>query len=145
MQYYLYHEGSMHGRDSTVWGSVHQPKKHSPDLFSLPAYPKNSSTLEAVTEWVVSLLSRYLIRVLRRPSRIVTVKDDTVVLIGRLIRSIEIILACLVPMISIIILSTIHSPRIRLAMVAIFTALIVSCLTLVTSAKRSEIFAVAAA
>jgi hypothetical protein len=64
---------------------------------------------------------------------------------SRLVSIIVLSLSSILPLLSIVVLNKIHNPAIRLWVIAGFTILFSTCLGLVTSARKVEIFSAAAA
>lgn len=146
MQNFLQNEDAMgvpfSGPDAFIWGSVQERKRHSRDLITLCPRQKEDPFSSWVAEKVITKL--FCCLRFKKPSRkhgVIGYYDSKVLKITYWITS---ILASLVPILSIIVLYSIHSMPKRLGMIAAFNVLISICLVAFTSAKRVEVFAVAA-
>jgi hypothetical protein len=136
---------SLRGPDATVWGSVSQPKKHSPDLITLCPRPKE----DPFSGWVLekTLAKLFLCGCTRfmKPSKrhgVIGFEDIQVLKVTYWITS---ILASLIPIASIVVLYLVHAMPARLGVIGAFNVLISVCLVGFTEAKRSEVFAITAA
>jgi hypothetical protein len=137
----------LHTTDGDIWGSLTDPKEHSPDLITLCPRPRvdvevePSSGANAVdqkfSKFIWSLKSRI------GPERYGDLFDDAKSL--RFTYWIASILASLIPIASITVLYCIHSMPARLAAISAFNVLVSVCLIAFTNAKRAEVFAITAA
>ncbi|KAF2441486.1 hypothetical protein P171DRAFT_497717 [Karstenula rhodostoma CBS 690.94] len=136
---------SLCGPDATLWGSFHRRQDHSPDLVTL--CPRTAE--DPFSNWAVDRTITYLFKFgcarFMKASPIhgvIGYEETTVFQVTYWITS---IVASLIPISSIAVLYKVHSMPARLAIIAGFNVLISICLCGLTSAKRSEIFAVASA
>ncbi|KAJ9665654.1 hypothetical protein H2201_004138 [Coniosporium apollinis] len=133
------------GDDATVWGSTTNPKCHPPDLTALRARHDEDIFSKWVTEKAIMQFFRCKGHRFKKPSPVygmVCYKDSTLLRLTYMITS---LLASLLPIASITVLYYVESMRARLAVIAAFNLVICSCLTAFTTAKRTDVFAVAAA
>ncbi|KAF2475391.1 uncharacterized protein BDR25DRAFT_340161 [Lindgomyces ingoldianus] len=133
------------GDDATTWGSVTNPKGYSTDLVALRPRQNEDSFSNWVSRSAVITLFRCGCARFKKASRVhgdVGFEDSTIFRITSWFTS---IVASLIPIASILVLYTVHSMKARLGIIAGFNLLISTCLSTLTNAKRSEIFAVTAA
>lgn len=138
------------GHDAYTWGSVidriGQPKvAPSPDLITLsPGAKEEPSNHSALEKLIAYILQRGSAPFTHATSvhRVTEYRDAVVARITHWITS---IIASLIPILSIVILYVVHSMPARLGIIAAFNVLVSVCLSGLTNAKRSEIFAVTAA
>ncbi|KAJ4299785.1 hypothetical protein N0V90_005031 [Kalmusia sp. IMI 367209] len=132
------------GEDSDIWGSVQNPTSHRHDLVTLKSRRQDDAFTRLVAENAVYLFKCGLGRF--KPSSrkhgIVGYEDSSV---RKLTRGISNVMASLIPILSIVVLHSISSPRAKLGVIIGFNFLISACLSAFTNAKRAEVFAVAAA
>lgn len=133
------------GRDSDIWGSTENPESHADDLIALLPRHEEDFFSRFVTEKASSkmLKVRSFLKYQgsgkgRGPE---SFEDDTML---RWTRHGTSILASVLPILSIIILYYVHSLEVRLGIIATFNIVLSLCLTVFTTAKRTEIFAVVA-
>lgn len=133
------------GPDSGVWGTISNPKNHSPDLITLCPRRKEDPFSGWVVEKAIVNLFRCGCYRFMKPSKVhgVIGYEDTKIL--RITHWITSIVASLIPILSIVILYIVHSMSARLGIIASFSVLASVCLNTLTSAKRSDIFAITAA
>lgn len=134
------------GDDSDTWGTFPDPETHADDLITLkPRRDEDGFSNWITSKGIVKFLALGGAR-FGRPSAKhggrVSFEDTTLLRITYCITS---IIASLSPIVSIAVLYVVHSMKIRLVLIAVFNVLITLCLTIFTTAKRTEIFAVAAA
>lgn len=133
------------GDDAAIWGSVLNPTSYCPDLVALRGRHNEDSFSKWVTEKM--LLKLFLCgcahwkKVSRRYGA-VGYHDSTLLQVTFWITS---ILASLLPIASITILCFVKSMAARLGVIAAFNLILSLCLTAFTTAKRTDVFAVAAA
>ncbi|KKY26963.1 hypothetical protein UCDDS831_g01011 [Diplodia seriata] len=133
------------GLDAEVWGTIKKPKAYEPDIIALLPRKKedmfsNLVTTDGMSKWFKWGLDRF-----RRPSPVhglVAYEESTLL---RLTYLFSTALASLLPIASIVILYFVHSMKARLGIIALFNVLTSCCLAFFTTAKRTDIFAVAAA
>jgi len=133
------------GDDAAIWGSVLNPKSYCPDLVALRGRHNEDSFSKWVTEKV--LLKLFLCgcahwKKISRRYGAVGYHDSTLLRVTFWITS---ILASLLPIASIAILYFVKSMAARLGIIAAFNLILSLCLTAFTTAKRTDVFAVAAA
>lgn len=133
------------GRDSVTWGMPRDPKARADDLVTL----KPRRDADDFSNWVTGTGINKFFSLgcarFRKPSRFhgrVGFEDSAVL---RVTYSITSILASLLPIASIAVLYAVHSMKLRLMLIAVFNILLTLCLTTFTTAKRTDVFAVAAA
>lgn len=148
VQNFLHHKEalglSLRGPDAKVWGSVSEPKKHSPDLITLCPRQKEDPFSGWVVEKAISNLFRCGCARFMKPSKIHGVIGYEDVKVLKITYCLMSILASLIPIASIVVLYTVHSMPARLSIVGAFNVLISICLVAFTNAKRSEVFAITA-
>lgn len=133
------------GDDAMTWGSMRDPKGYAVDLVALRPRRDEDPFTKWFAESTVNSLFRLGCDRFKRPSRVhgvVGLEDSTVFRVSSWITS---IIASLIPIASIIVLYSVGSMKARLGIIAGFNLLISTCLSVFTSAKRSEVFAVTAA
>jgi hypothetical protein len=133
------------GSEGTIWGSVAERKKYSPDLITLCPRPKEDMFSAWVIEKAIVKMFRCGCARWKKASRIhgfVGYEDTTILKITYWISS---IVASLIPIGSIVVLYCVHSMPTRLGIIAMFNVLMSICLNAFTNARRSETFAVTAA
>ncbi|KAF2759911.1 hypothetical protein EJ05DRAFT_314432 [Pseudovirgaria hyperparasitica] len=150
VQDFLFTQGNdaLMGHDSGVWGSVHTPFTHAPDLVAL----KPRQTEDSFSVWVAEKASGYWLQLRSRWHRMTT-KDTSEtpqfrVTDASLLRAtywITSIVAALLPVLSIVILIYVDKLPQKLAVIGCLNLVVSLCLTIFTSAKRTEVFSVTAA
>lgn len=133
------------GRDSDIWGSTADKKGHADDLIALLSRHDEDFFSRFMTEKASSKMLKVRSFLKYRGSGkgrgLESLEDDTML---RWTRHGTSILASVLPILSIIILYYVHSLEVRLGIIAAFNIVLSLCLTVFTTAKRTEIFAVAA-
>ncbi|KAF2734792.1 hypothetical protein EJ04DRAFT_436405 [Polyplosphaeria fusca] len=133
------------GGDSVVWGSANKRKPHAPDLIALKPRVKKDPFSEWTARHALSILLRCGCVGWVRPSSIVGLvgyQDKTVLRITYWVTN---LFASLMPIASIVVLHLVRPMSARLSIIAAFNVALCIGLSGLTSAKRSEIFAVTAA
>lgn len=136
---------ALDGLDAEVWGNIHQPKGHAPDIITLLPREKEDMFSDLLTDHGLSKWFKWGFGKNRKPSQVsglVWYGEGTLRRITLLVTT---ALASLLPILSIVILYHVHPMKARLGIIAAFNVLISFCLALFTSAKRTDIFAVTAA
>ncbi|KAJ4294547.1 hypothetical protein N0V90_008238 [Kalmusia sp. IMI 367209] len=136
---------SLCGPDATLWGSVLARKSHSPDLITLCPRPKEDPFSNwAIEKTIVYLFQCGCARFMKQSSThgVIGYEGTKIVRITYWMTS---IVASLIPILSIVILYMVRSMAARLGIITGFNVLLSICLSGLTNAKRSEIFAVTAA
>lgn len=138
------------GTDALIWGTVQgrmSPSHVRPslDLITLRPRPKGESSSHSALEKMIAYIfqcgfARFTSSV--SVHRVTGYRDMSV---GRVTHWMTSIIASLIPIASIVILYVVHSVPARLGIIAAFNVLVSVCLSGLTNAKRSEIFAVTAA
>lgn len=137
------------GDDHRVWGLVWDkngnPVREAPDLVAL----QGRRDVDPFSRWVANTgIQHWFACGLdcgRKPSPkhgIVGYSEESML---RFTSWVTTVVASALPVLSIIVLNEVHSTQNRLAVIAVFNILCSVCLLLFSDAKRSEIFAVAAA
>lgn len=134
------------GDDSDTWGTFPNPKSQADDLVALK--PRREE--DGFSNWITSKGMAKFFELggarFGKPSAQhggrVSVEDSVLLRITYIIAS---IFASLLPIASIAVLYIAQSMKIRLVLIAVFNVLVTLCLTVFTTAKRAEVFAVAAA
>lgn len=133
------------GRDSDIWGSMADPESHADDLIALLPRHEEDFFSRFVTEKastkMLEVCSFLKNRRLGKERGLESLEDDTML---RWTRHGTSILASVLPILSIIILYYVHSLEVRLGIIAVFNIVLSFCLTVFTTAKKTEIFAVVA-
>ena len=133
------------GIDCKIWGSVHEPKGHEPDLVALLPRKATDMFTKLLNEKGTQIFYKYGMDRLMKPSPIhglIGIKEST---LSRITYLTTTTLASLLPIISIIVLYLVDSIKLRLGLIAIFTILLSFCLAFFTSANRAAIFSLTAA
>ena len=134
------------GEDAFTWGSALDSTSHCHDLVAVCPPPKEDTFSHLMAKYSVRLLSCSWCTRFNRPSKHgvdrVGYKYTT---IFRLTYWATILLASLLPVVSIVVLYFTRSMVARLCIVAAFNILVSACLGAFTKATRAEIFAVTAA
>ncbi|KAF1950594.1 hypothetical protein CC80DRAFT_554142 [Byssothecium circinans] len=134
LQHFLSSEamGPLHlcGPDRYVWGSYLQPKDHSKELVVLRPRVGADSFSRLTANHAISFMDKFV------PARFKKIDKDS---------AWRVIIASLAPVVSIIVLTTISSLRGRLGTIAAFNVLVAVFLTLLTDARRTDVFSVTAA
>ena len=128
-----------------TWGSTIYPNSHCPDLVTIRPRNVEDTFSKWITEKIVPVFFRFGFG---QPNRVPTVHGDIGYSDDSLLRItfwITTVLASLLPIASIWILYCVHSTLARLAIIAAFNVVVSICLTACTAAKRTDVFAVAAA
>ncbi|EPE28076.1 hypothetical protein GLAREA_04867 [Glarea lozoyensis ATCC 20868] len=130
------------GLDHQIWGGEDSPANHNIDLLSLDA-TKNA---DVFSNWFSEkLLVFYHIVIGSRFQRRVDIESGVCSyqghIIHRCISCITVVVASLIPVLAIAVLFCVSSMKIRLLLVALFTVIFTMSLTILTSAKKAEIFA----
>lgn len=135
----------LEGPDSTIWGSLKDPKGYKPDLVALrPRAKEDPFSRWAADNTIFKLFTCGCDRFLN-PSRkhgVVTYKDST---IYKTTYRITVVLAALIPIASIAVLNEVQPMSWRLGIIATFNILISVCLIGFADAKRDQVFAINAA
>jgi hypothetical protein len=136
---------ALEGADSTIWGSVKDPKSYKPDLVALrPRAREDPFSKWAAEKTIFNIFTWGCARFVR-PSRrhgVITYKDST---IYKITHWITVILAALIPIASIAVLNEVQPMPSRLGIIAVFNVLISICLIGFADAKRDQVFAINAA
>jgi hypothetical protein len=144
IKYYLESEDmgpkALTGEDCGTWGTVLDPNRRAPDLISL----RPPGQMDAFSRWftkkaVEKFLETGLYR--RFSSKVhgqSGYKESSLLTITHFITS---IVASMLPILSITVLWNVKSAQARLGIVACFTLLLTVCLTVLTNASRTEVFA----
>jgi hypothetical protein len=136
---------ALEGADSTIWGSVKDPKSYKPDLVALrPRAREDPFSRWAAENTITNIFTCGCARFIR-PSRrhgVITYKDST---IYKITYWITVILAALIPVTSIAVLNEVQPMSSRLGTIAAFNVLISVCLIGFADAKRDQVFAINAA
>lgn len=135
------------GRDSGTWGSMKEPESHAKDLVALLSRHDEDS----FSKWVTERASLKLFKLppcwrrawTSQKTQDLDCLEDRILL--RWTHHLTSILASALPILSIAILYRVRSLEIRLGIIAIFNLILSLCLTIFTTAKRTDIFAVTAA
>jgi len=138
-------EPSISGPDSTVWGSVAESNQHAADLIALSGRHKEDIFSKWVTDKLFVPFDKHIGKWVKKPDPRYNTRvynDNFFLQITHLITS---LIACSLPVTSIVILYFVTSMRARLAIVAGFNLLFTTCLFCLTTAKRNDIFAATAA
>ncbi|KAI9662602.1 MAG: hypothetical protein M1821_008769 [Bathelium mastoideum] len=133
------------GPDCEIWGSVHEPKGHEPDIVTLLPRKATDMFTKLLNNKGTPKLFQYGAGRFLKPSPVhglVGFEEST---LSRVTYLTTTGLASLIPVASIVVLYFISSMKLRLGFIAIFTVLLSMCLAFFTSAKRAEIFALTAA
>jgi len=128
------------GDDASIWGSTKEPKSFCPDLITLRPRHNEDIFSKWVTERAIMKLFKCGCHRLKKVSRIHGVsgfKDSTLLQVTFWITT---AIAS-----SISVLYYVHSMLARLAIIATFNVAVSLCLMAFTTAKRLDVFAVAAA
>lgn len=136
---------ALEGLDSTIWGSVKDPKSYKPDLVALRPRAREDSFSRWAAENTITNIFKYGCARFVRPSRRhggITYKDSTIYKITYWITA---ILAALIPIASIAVLNGVQPMPWRLGIIAAFNVLISVCLIGLADAKRDQVFAINAA
>lgn len=133
------------GLDANIWGSHEHPRERERDLVAL----KPRQDEDIFSNWVTGKgISKFFdlgCAGRRKPSSdngLVGYEESTLL---RLTYNITSALASLLPIFSIAVLSVVQSLKLRLAIIAVFNLVLFVCLTTLTTAKRTDVFAVTAA
>lgn len=133
------------GDDAPIWGSTKEPKSFCPDLITLRPRHNEDTFSRWITERAIIKLFKCGCHRLMKVSRIHGVpgfKDSTLLQVTFWITT---VIASLLPIASISVLYYVHSMLARLAIIATFNVVVSLCLMAFTTAKRLDVFAVAAA
>jgi hypothetical protein len=130
------------GADRHIWGNSECPANHNNDLLGLGS-PEND---DVFSNWFSErLLVFYHIITQSRIRKHVDVEagmcsyqDHS---IQKCISYITMLIASLIPILAIVVLFCVGSMKARLGLVALFTIIFTMSLTILTSAKKAEIFA----
>ncbi|GME28998.1 hypothetical protein BKCO1_4700067 [Neofusicoccum parvum] len=136
---------ALDGLDSEVWGTDRSPHGHSPDIVALLPRKRRDMFSHLLTERGASAWFRFGLDRLSKPSPVhgmVAYEEST---LHRLTYLVATALASLLPIVSIVVLYFVGSMEARLGIIAAFNVLTSFCLAFFTAAKRTDIFAVAAA
>jgi hypothetical protein len=135
--------GTLTGDDSSVWGHPDSRDIHSPDLISVCPREDVDTFSRAISKNAIHLFKCGLARMKKADHHLGNVYyDSTVMKVTKWITS---ILASLLPIASIMVLTSLHSNTAKLGTVAAFNVLFTVCLTYCTKAKPAEVFAITAA
>lgn len=135
--------GILTGADADLWGSIDKPDDRAKDLLSLLCRHNE----DFFSKWVTERLVTKLIQLNHDPKSstkrdLKGYEDNKVLRWTFLFAS---VLASALPVVSIAILYCVHSLKARLGLIATFNILLSFAMVTFTSAKRAEVFAVAAA
>ncbi|CAI6333416.1 unnamed protein product [Periconia digitata] len=133
------------GPDATIWGSSLGKTNYSPDLITLCPRRKEDPFSNFAADKTIHFLFKCGLHRFMKPSPIHGVVGYEDTLIFKITYWITSIVASMIPILSIVVLYTVHSLKARLGIIAGFNVLLSICLIGFTNAKRSEIFAVTAA
>ncbi|KAF2119410.1 hypothetical protein BDV96DRAFT_610437 [Lophiotrema nucula] len=133
------------GPDCFVWGCYQNKQGFSPELVCLS--PKQSA--DTFTYWLgarsITLLEACGLGKFLKVSRKSGLKSIPLQTVFTLTFWLTSIIASLIPILSIAVLISVHSTKARLGTIAAFNILISVCLTVLTDARRTDVFAVTAA
>lgn len=135
----------MVGLDAEVWGTVMTPKDFEPDIVSLAPRKKKDMFSNLIRE---KGMSHWFKHNLDRLWKSTVLHGQVVYDEGTLVRITKLMvtaLASLLPIVSIVILYFVKSMKARLGIIALFNVLTSFSLAFFTTARRTDIFAVAAA
>lgn len=138
---------ALDGLDATIWGSSEDRKSHQPDLVTLRPRAQEDSVSKWAAEHAASGLLKYTEGFARfqKPSRrhgVIAIQDGTVY---KITYWVTVILAALIPIVSIAVLNEVQDTKARLGIIAAFNILISVCLIGFADAKRDQVFAINAA
>lgn len=133
------------GDDSGIWGSTEEPERRAHDLVALLTRQAEDPFSSWITEKAISKLLKFKwlqSKELFNVTGLKGLKDRTIFRVTEIITS---VLASALPIASIVILYFVHSLEVRIGIIAAFNMLLSFCMAIFTNAKRTEVFAVAAA
>lgn len=133
------------GDDSSIWGHVDEPDKRAADLVALLSRQDEDPFSSWVTEKAICSLShvKWLqSEELSKVRGLTGCKDSTLIRIAGMVTS---VVASALPILSIVVLYFVKSLEARIGVISVFNLLLSLCMAIFTKAKRTEIFAVAAA
>ncbi|KAF2439438.1 hypothetical protein P171DRAFT_369901 [Karstenula rhodostoma CBS 690.94] len=137
--------GPFNPKEVGPWGTPQAPNHHAPDLITLRPRKKEDQFSSFISEKAIRYIQWPLSRLQSEEKRVrgMVVYHDSTVL--KITYSIIGILAGLAPILSILVLTKLHTLKARLWTIAMFNVGIALSLQLFTEAKRTDIFAVTAA
>lgn len=130
--------GALVGEDATVWGRYDEPKNHAPDLVCVCPRENVDTFSRIVAQKAVHLFKYGLGRILRKDPHLNNVYYDSNIV--RMTRWIASSIASLIPIMSIVVLTNMHSQQRKLWTIAAFNVVFTFCLAFFTKAKPAEIF-----
>ncbi|KAH6621929.1 hypothetical protein C7974DRAFT_464372 [Boeremia exigua] len=133
------------GPDSDVYGSVLQPKDYSHELVVLHARRDSDSFSRILGNHALNVLHTLNFLRWRKPNPklgVVSFSDQKIFKFTFWLTS---AIACVIPVASIAVLTTVRSLSARLGTIAGFNALISLCLSFFTDARRADVFSITAA
>ncbi|OJD31506.1 uncharacterized protein BKCO1_4700067 [Diplodia corticola] len=136
---------ALDGLDSEVWGTIKDPKGYEPDIITLAPRTEEDMFSNLLAEKGMSAWFKYGLDRFRKPSPVhgqVAYEESALLRLTYLFAT---ALASLLPIASIVVLCYVRSMEARLGFIALFNVLTSFCLAFFTTAKRTDIFAVAAA
>jgi len=128
-----------------VWGTFDAPDKKAQDLIALREHPSEDPFSEFFIGPFMSWLDKHIGWRIWKPAETKgprARKHSTLLRITGLMTT---SIACLLPVLAILVLSCVKSTGSRLGVIATFNVVFTFCLSLFTTAKRAEIFAITAA
>lgn len=133
------------GEDADTWGSVQNPDSYRSDVVTLRPRQHEDPFSKMISESFIGALFRCGCARFKKPSStngLVGCHDSSV---QRVTSWVSNSVASLIPVLSIVILTHVTSTQGKLGVIAGFNFLIAACLSALTNAKRTEVFAVTAA
>ena len=132
--------GALSGDDWNIWASLAKPYSGAKDLMCVRPRPDD----DLFTEWVKSKLIRWFDKhVRRRLSKHPDSREDFTygeATIRKYVHVFAVTLISLLLIGSMGILSWVQSMKTRMALIALFCAMFIICMSCVTKARRSEVF-----
>ncbi|KAF2655457.1 hypothetical protein K491DRAFT_598815 [Lophiostoma macrostomum CBS 122681] len=134
------------GDDHATWGSALHRDSYEQDLLILKPRPKADPFSYFLSRSVLNILSfccgKWHSEPSRHAKRTFSIKDTTVLKTTRWISS---ILASFIPLVSIVLLYRVQSMTTRFVIIGVFNALATVCVSTLTDANRSDVFAITSA
>lgn len=133
------------GPDSDIYGNILEPKTFSPELVVLCPRRDADSFSRMLGNHALKVLDKLNFLHWRKPDSTLGVISFNDQKIFKLTFWLTSAIACVIPVASIAVLTTVKSLSARLGTIAGFNALISLCLSFFTDARRADVFSITAA
>jgi hypothetical protein len=135
----------LYGLDCSTWGSKEHPDHHATDLLTIKPALKEDLFSNAFVHYAVGTFFDCLGFFRRKRSKQIKEVAYRRESLLRITHFITCLVASIPPILSVVVLSTVTSLHLKLAMMAVFNLILAISLSIFANANRTEVFAVTAA